>query len=145
MVREQIERKIVPQNIQKSDYGMGYNFALKKAADIAEARERELLGYCSKMNDDVSQTLGKALGYPWFKDSPEFPNATEADGVCVGDHVAESIAVEAANKIKELREHISRMIVELRDLAEYDQIAHEYRPVNAGHLILILDRSEVEV
>jgi hypothetical protein len=49
---------------------------------------------------EVEQTLGKALGYPWYKDDPDnFPDATEADGVCVGEHVPESIALEAANTI----------------------------------------------
>lgn len=55
----------------------------------------------SELNDEVCQILGKALGYPWFKDDQKnFPGATKADGVCVGDHVAESIAEEAAKKIK---------------------------------------------
>lgn len=54
----------------------------------------------SKVNDEICQTLGKALGYPWFKDDQEnFPGATEANGVCVGDHVAESLADEAAKRI----------------------------------------------
>lgn len=58
---------------------------------------------CSKMNDEVSQILGKALGYAWFKDDQKnFPGSTEADGVCVGDHVAESLASEAAEMIKKL-------------------------------------------
>ena len=58
---------------------------------------------CIKMADEVSQTLGKVLGYPWYKDDQKtFPNAVEADGVCVGDAVAESLAEQAANRIKEL-------------------------------------------
>lgn len=49
---------------------------------------------------EVEQTLGKALGYPWFKDDPKnFPDATEEDGVCVGEHVPETIALEAANEM----------------------------------------------
>jgi len=59
---------------------------------------------CSATNEAVCQTLGRTLGYPKFCDDQEnFPGATEADGVCVGDHVAESIAEEAARKIDELR------------------------------------------
>lgn len=51
-------------------------------------------------NDEVCQTLGKALGYPWFKDDQKnFPGATADDGVCVGDHIAESIAAEAASHL----------------------------------------------
>ena len=74
-------------------------------ADLRETRERIKrleTGY-SKMNEEVCQVLGKALGYPWFKDDPKnFPNATEANGVCVGEHVAESLADAAAARIKEL-------------------------------------------
>nr|WP_314430020.1 hypothetical protein [uncultured Brevundimonas sp.] len=57
---------------------------------------------CSKSNDEISQTLGKALGYPWFKnDQINFPGATAENGVCVGDHVAESLADESARRITE--------------------------------------------
>lgn len=57
----------------------------------------------SKLNDEISQILGKALGYPWFVDDKKnFPDATEEHGVCVGEHVAESLASEAAGKIREL-------------------------------------------
>ena len=60
--------------------------ALKKAA-ITQASE-------------IEQTLGKALGYPWYKDDQvNFPGATEVNGVCVGDNVAESLAMEAANRL----------------------------------------------
>ena len=55
-----------------------------------------------KLADEVEQTLGKALGYPWYKDDHKnFPGATEADGVCIGDHVPESLLAEAARKLTE--------------------------------------------
>lgn len=58
---------------------------------------------CSRMNEEISQELGKVLGYPWYKDDPKnFPECTEADGVCVGDEVAESLAVGASNRIRTL-------------------------------------------
>lgn len=51
----------------------------------------------------IQQILGKALGYPWYKDDPKnFPDATEEHGVCVGEHVAASLAAEAADKIRDL-------------------------------------------
>jgi hypothetical protein len=57
----------------------------------------------SKANDEICQTLGRALKYPKFVDDQKnFPGATEESGVCVGDHVAESIAIEAARHIGEL-------------------------------------------
>jgi len=74
------------------------------------ARNAALVPGLARMNDDIGQTLGKALGYPWFKDDQAiFPGATEAEGVCIGDHVAESIADEAAAKIGKLRAEIERL------------------------------------
>ena len=59
---------------------------------------------------EIEQILGKTLGYPWFKDDQcNFPNATEADGVAVGDHTAWSLAMEAAEKIKELQDQLDRL------------------------------------
>jgi len=67
----------------------------KAMADLRTAVARE--------SREIEQTLGKALGYPWYKDDPKnFPNATEANGVCVGEHVPASLAVEAARKIADL-------------------------------------------
>jgi ribosome-binding protein aMBF1 (putative translation factor) len=58
---------------------------------------------------EIEQILGKALKYPWFKDDQyNFPNATEADGVAIGDHTAWSLAHQAADKIKELAEEVDR-------------------------------------
>ena len=68
--------------------------------DRLRARVKFLEDASRKSNDEICQILGKALGYPWFKDDQDlFPGATELDGVCVGDHVAESLALEAARKI----------------------------------------------
>lgn len=81
---------------------------LNEAADEIE----RLRLACTKMNTEVCQSLGKALGYPWFKDDQtNFPGATEENGVCTGDHVAESIANEAADEIERLRNA-------LREIAE---------------------------
>lgn len=65
-------------------------------ATMTAERDRMKLA-CIKMDDEIGQTLGKALGYPWYKDDQvNFPGATEANGVCVGEHVAATIAMEAA-------------------------------------------------
>jgi hypothetical protein len=77
----------------------------KRGAELAKAKDA-----ARRTFHEVEQTLGKALGYPWFKDDPKnFPDATEADGVCVGEHVPESIALEVANKIKELEAELSKV------------------------------------
>lgn len=66
-----------------------------------------VLGQLRKYQEEIQeieQILGKALGYPWFKDDlKNFPTATEADGVCVGVETAWSLAMIAADKIKELQ------------------------------------------
>lgn len=61
------------------------------------------LEYASlKQSYEIEQILGKALGYPKYKDDPKnFPDATD-DSVCVGDHVPESLALEAACRIEAL-------------------------------------------
>lgn len=102
----------------------------------------------SKMNDEICQTLGKALGYPWFKDDQKnFPGATESNGVCVGDHVAETLAMEAASRIakqqaefettrKELeqtKKNFDILVSDLTDVKEQVvQIVHQ-RPPEAIH------------
>ena len=62
-----------------------------------------------KEMEEIEQILGKTLGYPWFKDDQcNFPNATEADGVAIGDHTAWSLAHQAADRIKELQEQLDQ-------------------------------------
>lgn len=95
---------------------------LRKAADEIAALKREnerLRTAYFKMNNDICQTLGKALGYPWIKDDKKnFPDATEADGVCIGDHVAESLADEAGEKIARLKAQLARAKEALRWYAD---------------------------
>jgi hypothetical protein len=77
--------------------------------DAAHEIERLRLGYTT-LNSEVCQCLGKALGYPWYKDDQEnFPGATEDSGVCAGDHVAETIAAEAARQIGNLEAERDRL------------------------------------
>src|SRR3990167_2084948 len=72
--------------------------------DALEREVQELQDALANASVDVEQTLGKALGYPWYKDDPKnFAGATEANGVCVGDHVPETLAAEAANMIRKLQ------------------------------------------
>lgn len=65
---------------------------------------------CSRENEEISQALGRALGYPRFcDDQKNFPEATEADGVCVGDHVAATLAMEAAGRIGTLVAEVAKL------------------------------------
>jgi hypothetical protein len=70
--------------------------------ELAEANSKyeQLKAACAREEYDIQQTLGKALGYPWFKDDQtNFPGATEENGVCVGEHVAVTLAMEAAKQL----------------------------------------------
>ena len=81
-------------------------------AEVGALKERiKLLEHgIAKQNLEIEQTCGKVLDYPWFKDDQKnFPGATEKDGVCVGEHVAETIAAELARKYTELKHRIKRL------------------------------------
>lgn len=68
----------------------------------------------AKSHEEICQVVGKALGYPWFKDDQKnFPGATEECGVCVGEHVAETIVAELASKYTEANERIKKLELEL--------------------------------
>ena len=50
---------------------------------------------------ECEQIAGRALGYPRYADDQKnFPDATDADGVCVGEHVAPTIVAELAEKYR---------------------------------------------
>lgn len=76
-----------------------------EAVERAESAGAALVNFrlaCSKQDSEIQQILGKALGYPAFMDDQaNFPGATEADGVAVGEHVAVTLAVEAAKALAE--------------------------------------------
>lgn len=100
MTDAELERMAKDAQTQVNDYGehtLGGD-ALKLLAEL-----RRLRAACSKQNDEVCQTLGRALGYPRYADDQKnFPGAT-GDDVCVGEHVAETLAMEVAALIGRLR------------------------------------------
>ena len=112
-----------------------------------EAHKKELT--------EVEQILGKALGYPWYADDLEnFPDATEEDGVCVGDSIPASLADDAADKIASLRRERDELKKSCKSLAtqggqireelhvedesEYDPLCSV--PTIEGELSLLEDR-----
>jgi DNA repair exonuclease SbcCD ATPase subunit len=91
--------------------------ALEQSLAAKQEEIERLKNAYSKSADEVEQSLGKALGYPWFKDDQKnFPGATKADGVCVGDHVPESIADEAAKRITDLQEENAALRAEVQEI-----------------------------
>jgi len=75
------------------------------------------------LEDQIQQELGKALGYPWFKDDQRnFPGADEENGVCIGEHVAETLAAEAATRLQGLEHRCQRAEKILLDIASQDDV-----------------------
>lgn len=73
------------------------NDVLGEAADTIERLTRECHGRANEMRE-AELAAGRALGYPAFKDDQKnFPGATDADGVCIGDHVTSTIVQELAD------------------------------------------------
>lgn len=71
-------------------------------AQLAEERAKyaRLVDRCRRDDQEIQQTLGRALGYPKYSDHQEvFPGAVNADGVCVGEHVGVTLATEAAKEL----------------------------------------------
>jgi hypothetical protein len=76
----------------------------RKVSDATNQERQRVIQQCSKETNEVEQVLGRELGYPWFKDDPaNFPEATEKDGVCVGEHTAVTIAMEAVTTLSALK------------------------------------------
>jgi DNA repair exonuclease SbcCD ATPase subunit len=99
------------EDIQSED-GVANICVAESAQRLEEQSEKikRLRDGIAKQNMEIEQTCGKALDYPWFKDDQKnFPGATEKDGVCVGDHVAETIAAELARKYTEAEKRIKRL------------------------------------
>ena len=74
-------------------------------SEAARIKQLELGKKLSMESDNrIEQAIGKVLGYPAYKDDQKnFPNATESNGVCVGDHVAESLVMELVDRFKAIR------------------------------------------
>jgi hypothetical protein len=113
----QLERELAEaQELSESRWDLASSATADVCAlvkELAASKERvQLLERCiAAQNLEIEQTCGKALGYPWFKDDQKnFPGSTEADGVCVGEHVAETIVMELANKYTAAQERIKRLV-----------------------------------
>ena len=76
-----------------------------RQSEAARIKQLELGKKLSMESDNrIEQAIGKVLGYPAYKDDQKnFPNATESNGVCVGDHVAESLVMELVDRFKAIR------------------------------------------
>lgn len=74
--------------------------ALMRAASILECAMQD--------GAEIQNTLAAALGYPWYCDDPaNFPDATPADGVIVGDRSVLDLAREAAGRLRKLHNAVA--------------------------------------
>lgn len=64
--------------------------------DLARRDREHLRNVCARLDFEVCQILGRALGYPLA--DPEIGG--DGQTVCVGDHEARSLAAEAAERIQ---------------------------------------------
>jgi hypothetical protein len=71
---------------------------------------------CIQMQHEVCQTLGKALGFPMYKDDQVvFPGADDSTGYFTEPHTAETMALLALDRItaNEHREAVLRLALEM--------------------------------
>lgn len=108
MARDASERaRSTPKFLSDIDDAISYVIYLEDKLEKTRRRKDEIEDAYKQTSYEVEQILGKALRYPWFMEDPKnFPDATEETGVCVGDHVPETLATEAARKIEELRNQV---------------------------------------
>ena len=95
-------------------------YDLKSQIDELSALRREnaeLKEIISITNNEIEQVVGKALGYPAYKDDlVNFPNVID-DSVCVGEHVSETIVSELVGRYKMLQSSLSEATAMLVELA----------------------------
>lgn len=76
---------------------------LPAALDEIERLRKEIDGYAKECRE-VENALGAALGFPRYcDDKKNFPDATEKDGYCAGEHLPGTLAQAAAAEIERLR------------------------------------------
>lgn len=99
-----LETKLALANQDRSDAEDEWGADLSRAQERIAELEAEVAHYRdagAKTFHEVEQVLGTALGYPAY--GPEmFPDGVPDGSVCVGEHVPESLADEAAARIRRL-------------------------------------------
>lgn len=92
----------------------------------ALAEEQRRVQGCIQEFCEIDQVLGKALGYPWYKDDPvNFPDATEADGVCTADQTPVTLAMDAAERLKTTNHKAEYLLSLLREDADLMELLQD--------------------
>ncbi len=101
---EELRRQIALLQSDLDDTRAKYVNANMLAATWTDRYTKVANGY-STTQHEISQALGRALGYPRYADDQEnFPGADDSDGVCVGELLAEDLASLAAREIESLKD-----------------------------------------
>lgn len=91
-------------------------YLLGALAEVSAERDRIFRAHAT-VGHEVEQTLGKALGYPVM--GPElFEDGQPTGEVCVGDHVPQTLAAEAADRIGDVTAERDRLRDASTELAE---------------------------
>lgn len=99
-----------PQNLADSRFTARARTALPEyIADRREYQRRETAMLAESR--EIEQMLAQAIGgFPRYCDDPAtFPEATKADGVCIGEHTAVTLTMAAASEIAKLRGLLERV------------------------------------
>lgn len=87
-------------------------------SDMCRAWQADRDAY-KREQDEIEQAIGAVLGYPRYCDDPaNFPDASEADGVCVGEHTAVTQVTEMVAKLDAANARIAELEAELSRLRE---------------------------
>jgi hypothetical protein len=93
------------KSLLREAYAINAGFrSVQAERNEALAKCERLRAACSQTEHAVCQILGRALKYPRYADDPKnFPDEADSDDVCTGDHVAVTLAEEAAHELRQLR------------------------------------------
>lgn len=107
VLRVAIEKRLFDDDTDPVSVCLG---VLKDLDALIESQQHQIKGYQSHLRE-CEQVAGKILGYPWFMDDQaNFPGSTEKDGVCVGEHVGETIVQELADAYIALKERVEELV-----------------------------------
>ncbi len=82
-----------------------------------EAERNHARNAYNHLRIEVEQALGKILSYPHLTDDPaNWPLATEAEGVCVFEHTAETLVTEVGTQLAALKAERDRLLDAIRDV-----------------------------
>ena len=102
----------------------------RRVAELEAEAERMRIAF-ARESDEIEQALGKAMGYP-----PLYPDASDVDDdrVGFGDHVAATLAAQAAEAIGRLKAELARVTSE-RDAAREALRLGGEPPIDLGPVI----------